>query len=502
MFTQPLMYKRIRKQPTVLEKYAKKLIAEGVVTEEELKAEEAKYSKVCDEAYAEAKAQTVMYNRSWLDSPWEGFFDTRDPMKLPSTGVEESELVEIGKAVSSYPPDFVVHPGLKRVLAERETLTKNRTANWALGEFLAYGSLLKQGTHVRISGEDVERGTFAHRHADVDKMTYVPLNHLSDKQAPFTICNSSLSEYAVMGFEMGYSLTNPNALVIWEAQFGDFANTAQCIIDQFVSCGQQKWVRQSNLVVLLPHGYEGMGPEHSSARIERFLQLSNDDEDFIPMFGPDFTMQSLHDSNWILANCTTPANMFHILRRQILLPFRRPLCVFTPKSLLRLPEARSSFDDMLPGTSFRPYIPDSGPASENPEQVKKLILCSGKATFLSLPQVYYDLVKQVNSSEMSRDIAISRIEQLTPLPYDLIKEDIERYPNAVVQWAQEEHKNMGAWTYIRPRLEHLIRRLLPDRTHQKLIYAGRPPSSSTATGRKSMHVMETSQIFKSVLTLS
>ncbi|VDL88970.1 unnamed protein product [Schistocephalus solidus] len=484
MFTQPLMYKRIHKLPTVLEQYSKKMVDEGVVTEAELEAEKAKYNKVCDDAYAEAKAHTVMYNRSWLDSPWEGFFDNRDPMFVPSTGVEEAELVEIGNVVSSYPKNFVVHGGLKRVLHERETLIKNRVANWALGEFFAYGSLLKHGTHVRISGQDVERGTFSHRHADVDKMTYVPLSHLSDNQAPFTICNSSLSEFAVMGFEMGYSLTNPNALVIWEAQFGDFCNNAQCIIDQFISCGQQKWVRQSNLVVLLPHGYEGMGPEHSSARLERFLQLSNDDEDFIPMFGPNFSIQQLYETNWILANCTTPANMFHILRRQILLPFRKPLIVFTPKSLLRLPEARSSFDEMLPGTSFRRYIPDNGPASENPDQV------------------YYDLVKQVNSSGMSKDIAISRIEQLTPMPYDLIKEDIERYPNAIIQWVQEEHKNLGAWTYVRPRIEHLIRRLLPDRIHQKLIYAGRPSSASSATGRKSMHVMEASQISKSVLYVS
>nr|VZI39082.1 unnamed protein product [Spirometra erinaceieuropaei] len=427
-----------------------------------------------------------------------GHNETDEPMFTQPliTGVEEAELVEIGNVVSSYPKDFVVHSGLKRVLHERETLIKNRVANWALGEFFAYGSLLKHGTHVRISGEDVERGTFSHRHAvlhhqDVDMMTYVPLSHLSDNQAPFTICNSSLSEYAVMGFELGYSLTNPNALVIWEAQFGDFCNNAQCIIDQFISCGQQKWVRQSNLVVLLPHGYEGMGPEHSSGRLERFLQLSNDDENFIPMFGPDFSVQQLHDTNWILANCTTPANMFHILRRQILLPFRKPLIVFTPKSLLRLPEARSSFDEMLPGTSFRPYIPDSGPASEHPDQVKKLILCSGK--------VYYDLVKQVNTAGLSKDIAISRIEQITPLPYDLIKEDIERYPNAVIQWVQEEHKNMGAWTYIHPRVEHLIQRHLPDRSHKKLLYAGRPPSSSSATGRKSMHVMESSQIYKAAL---
>ncbi|CDS37066.1 2 oxoglutarate dehydrogenase [Echinococcus multilocularis] len=496
MFTQPLMYKRIRQMPTVLEKYSQQLLAEGIITEQEFKDVIEAYHKQCDDAYTEAKAQTVTYNRAWIDSPWENFFDNRDPMNLPSTGVDESQLNHIGEIVSGYPANFVVHPGLKRVLKGRAELVKNRLADWALGEFLAYGSLLMSGNHVRVSGQDVERGTFSHRHAvlhhqDIDKSVYVPLDHLSSDQARFTICNSSLSEYAVMGFEMGYSLTNPNSLVIWEAQFGDFANGAQSIIDLFVSSGQQKWVRQSNLVLFLPHGMEGMGPEHSSGRMERFLQLSNDDECYIPVFKENFSQEQLFETNWIIVNSTTPANMFHVLRRQILLPFRRPLVVFTPKSLLRHPDARSSFDEMLPGTSFQRLIPETGLAREAPENVKKLIFCSGK--------VYYEIRKHIDSADLTREIAVARVEQLTPLPYDLIKEELERYPNAVVQWVQEEHRNQGAWTYVRPRIEHLIQRELPNRVHTKLLYAGRPASAAPAAGRKAIHLMESSHIFKAVL---
>jgi len=499
MFTQPLMYKSIRSIPPVLEKYSKKLIEEGVITDAVFKEEMEKYNIVCEKAYNEAKAQTVTYNRSWLDSPWGGFFDAFDPSVIPNTGITEEELNHIGETVSGFPNNFVVHSGLKRVLKERSELVKNRMANWALGEFLAYGSLLQAGTHVRISGQDVERGTFSHRHAvlhhqDIDQDIYTPLEHISENQAPFTICNSSLSEYAVMGFELGYSLTNPNALIIWEAQFGDFANNAQCIIDQYLSCGQQKWVRQSGLTLLLPHGYEGMGPEHSSARLERFLQLSNDDETYIPLMDDNFATQQLYETNWIIVNCTTPANMFHVLRRQVVMPFRKPLVCFTPKSLLRLPDARSSFDDMLVGTSFQRFIPEAGEATLEPENVKKIIFCSGK--------VYYDLVKQVQSAGLSKKIAISRVEQLTPLPYDMIKDELERYPNAVIQWVQEEHKNMGAWTYVHPRIEHLIMRELPHRLNKKLLYAGRNSSSSPAAGNKAKHMMETSQMIKAALTLA
>ncbi|OON21930.1 oxoglutarate dehydrogenase (succinyl-transferring), E1 component [Opisthorchis viverrini] len=499
MFTQPLMYKRIKQQPTVLDQYSKKLNAEGVVTEDEYKAEIEKYDKICEDAYELAKKQTVTYNRSWLDSPWHGFFEKRDPMFLPDTGVEVSVLEHIARAISEPPEGMTIHPGLKRTLRERHELSEQHMANWALGELFAYGSLLKEGCHVRLSGEDVERGTFSHRHSvlhdqNVDKKTYVPLNHLFPSQAPFTVCNSSLSEYAVMGFELGYSLTNPNALVIWEAQFGDFANVAQCIVDQFISSGQQKWVRQSGLVLLLPHGYEGMGPEHSSARIERFLQMSSDDEHHVPVFTDHFAMQQLHETNWIVAICTTPANLFHILRRQILLPFRKPLILFTPKSLLRHPDCKSPWADMLPGSEFKRYIPESGDAAQNPKAVKKLILCSGK--------VYYDLVKQRNAVGLASDIAISRVEQLTPFPYDLLKADLELYPEARVEWVQEEHKNMGAWTYVQPRVNHLIEIAFADRLHKRLTYTGRQASASTAAGHNAAHLMEMSLFMKQALTVS
>lgn len=288
-------------------------------------------------------------------------------------------------------------------------MVENRMTDWALGEAMAFGSLLKEGIHVRLSGQDVERGTFSHRHhvlhhQNVDKATYRPLCNLYPDQAPYTVCNSSLSEFGVLGFELGFSMTNPNALVIWEAQFGDFNNTAQCIIDQFISSGQAKWVRQSGLVMLLPHALEGMGPEHSSARLERFLQMSSDDPDYFPPESDEFAVRQLHDINWIVANCTTPANLFHILRRQIALPFRKPLIIMTPKSLLRHPEARSSFDDMKEGTEFKRVIVDAGESAANPDGVKKLLFCSGK--------VYYDLKKARDERGLSKDISIARVEQV------------------------------------------------------------------------------------------
>jgi 2-oxoglutarate dehydrogenase E1 component len=361
MFTQPLMYKRIKQTKPVVDIYANQLIAEGVVTAEEVKTVKEKYDKICDDAMEQAKTETHIKYKDWLDSPWSGFFEGKDPLKESPTGVIEETLVHIGNRFSQPPPnaaEFIIHKGLLRVLAARKDMVDNRMADWALAEAFAFGSLMKEGIHVRLSGQDVERGTFSHRHhvlhhQEVDKATYRPLCHLYPDQAPYTVCNSSLSEYGVLGFELGYSMTNPNALVCWEAQFGDFNNTAQCIIDQFVSSGQSKWVRQSGLVMLLPHGMEGMGPEHSSARLERFLQMSSDDPDYFPPESDEFAIRQLHDINWIVANCSTPANYFHILRRQITLPFRKPLIVMTPKSLLRHPECKSSFSDMSAGTEFK-----------------------------------------------------------------------------------------------------------------------------------------------------
>ncbi|XP_023288817.1 2-oxoglutarate dehydrogenase, mitochondrial isoform X6 [Orussus abietinus] len=488
MFTQPLMYRKIKKIPPGLDLYGSKLIKEGVVTQEEVKDVKEKYEKICEEAYSNAKQETHIKYKDWLDSPWSGFFEGKDPLKVSPTGIKEDTLVHIGKKFSSPPPnaaEFVIHKGIERILKARMEMIEARTVDWALGEAMAFGSLLKEGIHVRLSGQDVERGTFSHRHhvlhhQTVDKATYRPLCYLYPDQAPYTVCNSSLSEFGVLGFELGYSMTNPNALVCWEAQFGDFNNTAQCIIDQFISSGQAKWVRQSGLVMLQPHGLEGMGPEHSSARLERFLQMCADDPDYFPPESEEFAVRQLHDINWIVANCSTPANYFHILRRQIALPFRKPLILMTPKSLLRHPEARSSFDLMTEDTQFLRVISDDGPASQNPNKVKRVIFCSGK--------VYYDLKKSRGERGLDDSVVISRMEQISPFPYDLVKKEVAKYPNAELAWSQEEHKNQGAWTYVQPRFHTALNGT------RSVAYCGRPTAASPATGSKMQHLKELKQL--------
>uniref|UniRef100_A0AAX7VCG3 2-oxoglutarate dehydrogenase complex component E1 n=1 Tax=Astatotilapia calliptera TaxID=8154 RepID=A0AAX7VCG3_ASTCA len=458
MFTQPLMYKRIKKQKGVLQKFVEKLIDEGVVTTQEYEEEVASYDKICEEAYTRSKDEKILHIKHWLDSPWPGFFTLEGQprsMTCPSTGISEQALSHIGNIAASVPvQDFAIHGGaLTRILKGRANMVSQRLCDWALGEYMAFGSLLKEGIHVRLSGQDVERGTFSHRHhvlhdQNTDKRMCIPMNYISPDQAPYTVCNSSLSEYAVLGFELGFAMASPNALVLWEAQFGDFHNTAQCIIDQFISSGQAKWVRQNGIVLLLPHGMEGMGPEHSSARPERFLQMCNDDPDVFPKLSEDFAMHQLYDCNWIVVNCSTPANYFHVLRRQILLPFRKPLIVLTPKSLLRHPEVKSSFDDMLPGTHFRRLIPDNGHTATNPEKVKRLIFCTGK--------IYYELTRERKNRGMDEAIAVVRIEQLSPFPFDLVKEEADHYPNADLVWCQEEHKNHGYYDYVKPRISTTI----------------------------------------------
>uniref|UniRef100_A0A6I8PI61 2-oxoglutarate dehydrogenase complex component E1 n=1 Tax=Ornithorhynchus anatinus TaxID=9258 RepID=A0A6I8PI61_ORNAN len=495
MFTQPLMYKQIRKQKPVLQKYAETLVEQGVVNQPEYEEEISKYDKICEEAFSRSKDEKILHIKHWLDSPWPGFF-TLDgqprSMACPSTGLTEEDLAHIGKVASSVPvEDFTIHGGLSRILKTRGEMVKHRTVDWALAEYMAFGSLLKEGIHIRLSGQDVERGTFSHRHhvlhdQNVDKRTCIPMNHLWPNQAPYTVCNSSLSEYGVLGFELGFAMASPNALVLWEAQFGDFHNTAQCIIDQFISPGQAKWVRQNGIVLLLPHGMEGMGPEHSSARPERFLQMCNDDPDVFPKLD-DFDVRQLYDCNWIVVNCSTPANFFHVLRRQILLPFRKPLIVFTPKSLLRHPEARSSFEDMLPGTHFLRIIPDSGPASQDPGRVKRLLFCTGK--------VYYDLTRERKARDMEAEVAITRIEQLSPFPFDLLQKEALKYPNAELAWCQEEHKNQGYYDYVKPRLRTTIDRIKP------VWYAGRDPAAAPATGNKKTHLTELKRLLETAFNL-
>lgn len=495
MFTQPLMYKKIKNMKHVLGKYSDQLIQEGVVTQQEYEEEVAKYDKICEDAYQNSKKESAIYYRDWLDSPWHNFFEKRNAMTLPKTGIKEEVLTHIGKMFSETPADFVVHPGLKRVLKTRGEMLKAREADWAMGEAFAFGSLLMEGNHVRLSGQDSQRGTFSHRHhvlhdQNKDMVEYNPLNHLSKNQAEYLVHNSSLSEYAVMGFDLGYSLTNPNSLIIWEAQFGDFSNTAQCIIDQFISSGQSKWVRQTGIVLLLPHGMEGMGPEHSSARPERFLQMSNDDPDHFPVENENFEIQQLNEANWFVMNLTTPANLFHALRRQIALHFRKPLVIMTPKSLLRHPDAKSSFDDMAEGTTFKRLIPEAGPAVENAEKVKRLIFCSGK--------VYYELTKERARKDLDSSIAIARVEQLMPFPFDLVRAECSVYPRAEVVWVQEEHKNMGYWMHAQPRIDAALRK---EGSGRHVKYIGRHVSASPATGNKHTHIIEHSLLLKQAFTL-
>lgn len=503
-FTQPVMYKKVEQQTPVLQKWIKKLIDDGRIKQDWYDAEVASYDKLLDDAYNQSKSPAYEKIKNWLDSPWKNFFTNEGPFPYPNTGISEDLIQKIGTRLHELPNDFTLHRGLQRVFENRLKMLKDRQVDWALGESMAIGSVLFNGGHVRLSGQDVERGTFSHRHHVLhdqakDLHFYVPMNHLHPTQGHYTICNSSLSEFAALGFELGYSITNPHSLVIWEAQFGDFANNAQCIIDQFISSGQKKWIRQSGIVLLLPHGYEGQGPEHSSARLERFLQMSAEDEDRVtemketkPVRYTDIAMYQLDKTNWIIANITSPANYFHLLRRQLALPFRKPLIVMSPKSLLRLPECRSSFDEMLEGTSFQRIYPESGLASENPSEVKKIVFCSGKT--------YYDLVQEREKSKLESSIAIVRIEQLCPFPYDLIRKELEKFPNAKICFAQEEHKNMGAYSFCKPRLATLLRSM-NDQRSEEINYAGRGSAAATATGIKSSHYTETKAYMQAAMAI-
>eukprot|EP00118_Oscarella_pearsei_P028876 m.3177 g.3177 ORF g.3177 m.3177 type:complete len:996 (+) comp9096_c0_seq1:289-3276(+) len=498
MFTQPRMYQIIKEHKIAVDIYKKNLIENGTIEEHEYEEEVAKYDAICENHFKRAKEKPEYRPEFWLDSPWKNFFPDDPSVTLPikPTGVDEETLKHIGERFSSKPddPEFKVHGGVLRILKQRQEMIENRQVDWALGEAMAFGSLLKDRIHVRLSGQDVERGTFSHRHHLLHDQnrhmeTSCALDHLHPDQAEYTVCNSSLSEYAALGFELGFSLASPHSLVCWEAQFGDFNNTAQCIFDQFLSSGQDKWVRQSGLTLLLPHGYEGMGPEHSSARPERFLQMCNDnaeDASFKGVSESDYELKQLYDINWIVANCTNPANFFHIIRRQLAMPFRKPLILMTPKSLLRAKEARSSFDDMLPGTAFKRLIPD--PVVRPSSDVKRLVLCTGK--------VYYDLVKARADKQLDSVVAVGRVEQISPFPHDLVYSEVQKYPNADVVWAQEEPKNMGGWSYVQPRFDAAV-------NHEKKIrYAGRHPSAATATGSKSNHVSEHKKLIDEAINVN
>ncbi len=453
-FTQPTMYQRIRQRPPLNRVYGDRLVAEGVVATTEVAEMEQEVNHQLEQAYEEIHGSTCLFPEPRFFPEWEtisGSF-TAHPVK---TAVGRQTLVKLAHRLAELPDGFTVHPRLKAVLEKRlEAVDSGVGIDWAGAEALAFASLLAEGHTVRLSGQDVGRGTFSQRHSvlwDYETgQSHIPLNHLDAGQAPYEVYNSLLAEAGVLGFEYGYAVTRPQVLTLWEAQFGDFVNNAQCVIDLFIASGQAKWQQLCGLTLLLPHGWEGLGPEHSSARLERFLQLCAND-------------------NMQVANPTTPAQYFHLLRRQIKAPFRKPLILMTPKSLLRHPNAISSLNELTHG-QFSPTLDDAEAAAS----VKKVIFCSGK--------IYYQLIvrrQQINAA----DTAIVRVEMLHPFPEKALKTVIGRYKKATVwTWVQEEPENMGAWQFVRHRLGSLLKRPLD--------YVGRNPSASPATGFPKIYKME------------
>eukprot|EP01114_Cavostelium_apophysatum_P002869 TRINITY_DN1256_c0_g1_i1.p1 TRINITY_DN1256_c0_g1~~TRINITY_DN1256_c0_g1_i1.p1 ORF type:complete len:1024 (+),score=305.35 TRINITY_DN1256_c0_g1_i1:177-3248(+) len=483
-FTQPQMYKKIDEQKPSFELYAEYLQHEKVITAEKLKEIENGVQAGLDKAFA-ASVGYKPKKDDWLSSVWKGFHDTK-AVKPQPTATTAEVVKRIGETVSAAPASFKVHPTLQKTLQLRKAAVDSGAhLDWSMGEAIAFGSLLLEGTHVRLSGQDVERGTFSHRHAVIhdqnSNLTYVPLNNLAEKQETLTVTNSSLSEFGVLGFELGYSLTNPNALVLWEAQFGDFSNGAQIIIDQFISSGEAKWKRQTGLVMLLPHGYDGMGPEHSSARLERYLALCDADPDVIPQ-PTDNDERVIQRSNMQVVNCTTPANYFHVLRRQVHRAFRKPLIVMSPKNLLRHKTAVSTTKEFIGDTTFQTVIPD---ATADPAKVDRLLFCSGK--------VYYDLLEK-RTKENLDNAAIVRIEQLHPFPFAKVQAELKKFAKAQVFWVQEEPKNMGPCSFVMPHLrtagkETRGANFVPT-------YAGRAAAASPATGYSDEHKRQIESFMK------
>ncbi|MGE5156753.1 MAG: 2-oxoglutarate dehydrogenase E1 component [Gemmatimonas sp.] len=472
-FTQPVMYKRIASHPSTLEIYAKRLVADGVVTEGEVDKARADWRARLDAEF-EAGAGYKPNKADWLDGKWAGFkiADQEEDARRGVTGVEIATLKDIGRKITKVPDGFRVHRTIQRFLDNRaKAIESGIGIDWATGEALAFCSLLQEGYHVRLSGQDSERGTFSQRHSVLidqeDESRYTPFNHLGGEQGHYEVINSLLSEEAVLGFEYGYSLAEPNALAVWEAQFGDFANGAQVVFDQFISSGERKWLRMSGLVCMLPHGYEGQGPEHSSARLERYLQLCAEDN-----------MQVVYP--------TTPANYFHVLRRQLHREIRKPLILMTPKSLLRHKRAVSRLEELAKGTTFHRILYDDAQMQADEkiklvpdEKIRRVILCSGK--------VYYDLYEEREKRGID-DVYLMRIEQLYPVPLKALVMELGRFKGAEMVWCQEEPRNMGAWHFIEPYLEWVLNQI--GATHRRPRYAGRAAAAATATGLMSKHLAQ------------
>ncbi len=475
-FTQPLMYKKIRAHETTQKIYTQQLIDEKVLSVEEAKEMTEAFHGKLQTAFEEAK-NFVGKRNDWLEGVWSGMRHSVDLHKPVITGVDVETLEKVSNALTSYPKTFEIHNRLAKQLEAKAAVIKSGEGiDWGTGEALAFGTLLLEGYPVRLSGQDVGRGTFSHRHAMMydqkNAAPYVPLNNIGRGQREIEVVDSPLSEASVLGFEHGYTLADPNILVLWEAQFGDFANGAQMIVDQFISGGEAKWSRMSALVMLLPHGYEGQGPEHSSARMERYLQMCAEE-------------------NMFVANCTTPASYYHILRRQMHSETRKPLVIMTPKSLLRHKKAVSKLADLNGKTYFRPILPEADSAIKD-KSVTRVILCSGK--------VYYDLIDARDAAKC-KDIAIIRLEQLYPFPHDLLTTELKRYSaKADVIWCQEESQNMGAWNFV----DRLVEGAMVDAGMKKAsrpVYVGRAASASTATGSANTHAREQDALVKEALRL-
>jgi len=481
-FTQPLMYKAIKDHPTTLQLYAKKLVDEGTLGAAEAEQMNADFMARLDSELEKSKSHRPD-RADWLDGRWSGLAAAPKGDRRGDTAVPLDIVQDVGRALSSVPVDFNLHKTIARQLEARATMfSSGEGFDWATAEALAFGTLVLEEIPIRFSGQDTTEGTFSQRHAAlIDQETesrYYPLQHVREGQAPFEIIDSLLSEEAVLGFEYGYSSAEPKALTLWEAQFGDFANGAQVIIDQFIASGETKWLRMCGLVMLLPHGYEGQGPEHSSARLERYLQLCAQD-------------------NMQVAYCTTPANYFHVLRRQMHRPFRKPLILMTPKSLLRHKRCTSFLADFGPGSSFHRVLRDQAEVvpgattvklAEDTE-IKRVVLCTGK--------VYFDLMEAREKLNESR-IQILRIEQLYPFPENVLALELNRFPKAEIIWCQEEPQNQGAWMFVAPHIEQTIARLGGNSRPR---YVGRPEYASTAAGLMSQHAAELKAFLAEALTL-
>ena len=478
-FTQPLMYKKIKSHPTTLNIYSKKLIKENSITEEEFESEKSDFNDLLEDQFKSAKDHHPKID--WFEGTWSRYRPQKGKDKIGNTGVQKNELIEISKKIHSLQENLKIHKTIKRIFENRhKSILEEKNIDWSTAEALAFGTLLKEGFPVRLVGQDSGRGTFSQRHSVLrnqeDNSRYIPLNNISNKQQNFEIVDSFLSELAVLGFEYGYSLVEPETLTIWEAQFGDFANGAQVVIDQFIASGERKWNRASGLVMLLPHGYEGQGPEHSSARLERFLQLSGQE-------------------NLQIVNCTTPANYFHVLRRQIHRDFRKPLIIMTPKSLLRNKLCISNLEDFSKNKSFHRVLKDHSYFDnekfirlKKDSDIKKVIICSGK--------IYFDLLK-ARETIRRNDIVLIRVEQLYPFPVKSLVKEIKNYrKNASFFWCQEEPKNMGAWSSVRDYIQWTLDYI--EANNNKISYIGRDPAASPATGYAKRHISQQEEIIRKV----